>query len=99
MEKVPGRKYGSKNTLRELVPSSAGGRHSKRQKKCQIQAAAERRTANLGLKREMKKLRTTAFATILLATLASAHAQVQATQRAGFGLPPGQTVAPNTPGG
>lgn len=28
-----------------------------------------------------------------------AHAQVQATQRAGFNLPLGQTVAPNTPGG
>ena len=29
----------------------------------------------------------------------SAEAQVQATQRAGQGLPPGQIVAPNTPGG
>lgn len=28
-----------------------------------------------------------------------ANAQVQATQRAGFNLPPGQVVAPNTPGG
>ena len=29
----------------------------------------------------------------------SAGAQISATQRAGFGLPPGQVVAPNTPGG
>jgi hypothetical protein len=29
----------------------------------------------------------------------SAQAQIVATQRAGQGLPPGQTIAPNTPGG
>jgi hypothetical protein len=31
--------------------------------------------------------------------LAPVHAQVPATQRAGFNLPPGQVPAPNTPGG
>jgi len=30
---------------------------------------------------------------------ATVHGQVLATQRAGFGLPPGQVAAPNTPGG
>jgi hypothetical protein len=47
----------------------------------------------------MRKLHICAFIAILLTFLVSAQAQVQATQRAGFGLPPGQTVAPNTPGG
>ena len=46
----------------------------------------------------MKRLRITVFTTILLASLA-VQGQVLATQRAGFGLPAGQTAAPNTPGG
>ena len=39
------------------------------------------------------------FIAVSLACLASAQAQVLATQRAGFNLPPGQVPAPNTPGG
>jgi hypothetical protein len=47
----------------------------------------------------MKTLRIVAFTTLLLTSLAAAHAQVVATQRAGFGLPANQVAAPNTPGG
>lgn len=39
------------------------------------------------------------LAAILFSSLAPAQGQVLATQRVGFGLPPGQTPAPNTPGG
>src|SRR5262249_35789769 len=45
----------------------------------------------------MKKLRIIAVTTTLFASFAVANAQLVATQRAGFGLPPGQTAAPNTP--
>jgi hypothetical protein len=45
------------------------------------------------------KTRIIAFTTILLASIAAAHGQVVATQRAGFGLPANQVAAPNTPGG
>ena len=47
-------------------------------------------------------MRKTCFELIVSITLASSavvHGQVLATQRAGFGLPPGQVAAPNTPGG
>ena len=47
----------------------------------------------------MKKLNALALTTVLLFCLTLAHSQVLATQRAGFGLPPGQVAAPNTPGG
>lgn len=36
---------------------------------------------------------------LLVASAVFAHGQIQATQRAGFNLPPGQVPAPNTPGG
>ena len=36
---------------------------------------------------------------VMLACFVSAHGQVIATQRAGFGLPANQVAAPNTPGG
>jgi hypothetical protein len=45
----------------------------------------------------MKRLRIIAITTMLFAFLAAANAQLVATQRAGFGLPSGQTAAPNTP--
>lgn len=47
-------------------------------------------------------MRRTYFELIILFSLASSaavHGQVLATQRAAFGLPPGQVAAPNTPGG
>src|SRR5215467_12002709 len=47
----------------------------------------------------MRKLNALALTTVLLFCLTLAHSQVLATQRAGFGLPPGQVAAPNTPGG
>jgi hypothetical protein len=47
----------------------------------------------------VKILRTTLLATFALLSLASAQGQVLATERAANGLPPGQTDAPNTPGG
>ena len=52
----------------------------------------------------MKFNRTTALAAATIACVSlqlvfSANAQIQATQVAGFGLPPGQVAAPNTPGG
>ncbi len=46
--------------------------------------------------------RLTLFLLVSLASiisLSAAEAQIVATQRAGQGLPPGQTIAPNTPGG
>jgi hypothetical protein len=39
------------------------------------------------------------FIAVLLSSIGNGQAQVLATQRAGFGLPPGQTAAPNNPGG
>jgi hypothetical protein len=47
----------------------------------------------------MKKPRLILLTTILVGSLVAAYGQVLATQRAGFGLPPGQVAAPNTPGG
>src|SRR5215467_16349584 len=47
----------------------------------------------------MKKLRLIALTTIFLFCLNLAYGQVLATQRAGYGLPPNQVAAPNTPGG
>lgn len=47
----------------------------------------------------MRKLGIGVLIAILLACSAKSHAQVLATQRAGFGLPPGQVAAPNTPAG
>jgi len=47
----------------------------------------------------MKKLRLIALTTIFLFCLNLAQGQVLATQRAGYGLPANQNVAPNTPGG
>ena len=47
----------------------------------------------------MMKLRVWMYTAGLAVGLTSAHAQVSAVQRVGFGLPPGQTAAPNTPGG
>jgi hypothetical protein len=42
---------------------------------------------------------TALAACAVLPFASSAEAQIVATQRAGQGLPPGQTIAPNTPGG
>ena len=47
----------------------------------------------------MKKCQIVLPAVIFLACLTSVQAQVLATERAAFGLPPGQVAAPNTPGG
>jgi hypothetical protein len=47
----------------------------------------------------MKKVQLIVIATLLFTSLVATRGQVLATQRAGFGLPAGQTVAPNTPGG
>jgi hypothetical protein len=47
----------------------------------------------------MKKNRFALAAAVLLVCSAPAQAEVLATQRVGFSLPPGQTAAPNTPGG
>jgi hypothetical protein len=47
----------------------------------------------------MKQLRTATLSAFFLLSLAVAKGQVSATQRVGFGLPPGQVAAPNTPGG
>lgn len=48
---------------------------------------------------QMKKLLLVLIAAVALISLASAQGPILATQRAGFHLPPGQTVSPNTPGG
>jgi hypothetical protein len=47
----------------------------------------------------MLKLRFGILLATLLVCLIPAQGQILATQRAGFGLPPGQVAAPNTPGG
>jgi hypothetical protein len=47
----------------------------------------------------MKKLRVGIVAVVLFLSFTQSRGQVLATQRAGFNLPAGQTVAPNTPGG
>src|SRR5215469_18640676 len=47
----------------------------------------------------MKRIRLILLTTILVTSFYAAYGQVLATQRAGFNLPAGQTVAPNTPGG
>jgi hypothetical protein len=47
----------------------------------------------------MRNLRIGVLTAAALVGLVPAHAQVSATQRAGFNLPAGQTPAPNTPGG
>jgi len=47
----------------------------------------------------MKRIRFILLTTILVTSSIAANGQVMATQRAGFGLPPGQVAAPNTPGG
>jgi hypothetical protein len=51
------------------------------------------------MEQNMTKLRYWIYAAGLVICAAPVHAQVLATQRVGFGLPPGQTAAPNTPGG
>jgi hypothetical protein len=47
----------------------------------------------------MTKIRSTLLLMFSLAAGAAVHGQVLATERAAFGLPPGQVPAPNTPGG
>src|SRR5579884_3796339 len=47
----------------------------------------------------MMNRRVAPTAVVIALCLAPLHAQVLATERAGANLPPGQTVAPNTPGG
>jgi hypothetical protein len=47
----------------------------------------------------MTKLHVSVLSIFLLVSLVPMQGQVFATQRAGFGLPSGQTAAPNTPGG
>jgi hypothetical protein len=47
----------------------------------------------------MNRIRLILFTTILVTSFVAAYGQVLAMQRAGFGLPPGQVAAPNTPGG
>jgi hypothetical protein len=47
---------------------------------------------------KVRPLLATAFLTLLVSS-PLVHAQLQAVQRAGFGLPNGQVAAPNTPGG
>jgi hypothetical protein len=47
----------------------------------------------------MNKLRIILSSAVLLVCLVPTRAQVLATQRSGFNLPPGQVAAPNTPGG
>ena len=47
----------------------------------------------------MTKLHVSVLSSALFCCLVPVHGQVLATQRAGFGLPTGQSAAPNTPGG
>jgi hypothetical protein len=47
----------------------------------------------------MRQIAIRTLLTISLATPAAVFGQVPATERAAFNLPPGQSVAPNTPGG
>src|SRR5437899_6298981 len=67
-----------------------------------IEVSTVKASTNCRASAIMKRHRTGKAAHLLMALgllLGSAHAQVLATQRAGFGLPANQVAAPNTPGG